>query len=177
MSDMAILRQLRHILVTDGIARFEKRNNYEEATSSDFRCVTASGGSLVSAGCYEHWRGGGNPITGWAAFLFSSTAFWPRTDSVFGRWYESVLATASVVTTVLFIFGSPWAVLRDSRSIRRMSAWVAATAFIFNAHWYILLRRDGWVSGLGIGYFLWCSSFVLLAMACSTLQDGTMLLS
>jgi hypothetical protein len=105
-----------------------------------------------------------NPITGWGAFLLSSTAFWPRTDTVFGTWYETVLATGSVVTTVLFIFGSPWVAVRGSRSARRVSAWVAVAAFVLNSHWYVLLRPDGFVSRLGIGYFLWSFSFVLLAI-------------
>jgi hypothetical protein len=55
-------------------------------------------------------------------------------------------------------------VSRGKRSLRRASAWAAATAFLVNLHWYIRLSRDGWRSGLGIGYFLWWSSFVVLAI-------------
>lgn len=113
-----------------------------------------------------------NPITGWGAFLLSFTAFWPRTDTVFGTWYEAVLATGSVITTVLFIFGSPWVAVRGSRSVRRVSAWVAVAAFVLDSHWYVLLRPDGFVSRLGIGYFLWWFSFVLLAIGLFDLADG-----
>lgn len=71
-------------------------------------------------------------------------------------------AILSVIATLLFIVGSPWIVLRGTRSVLRASAWVAAGAFFLNAHW--LLGTDGWASGLGMGYFLWWGSFILLAL-------------
>ena len=80
----------------------------------------------------------------------------------FDTWYYAVLATVSSVTTLLFIFGSPWAVLRGSLSLWRATAWAAATAFVVNAHWYVLYGSDR--SDLRIGYFLWWLSFVLLAL-------------
>jgi hypothetical protein len=90
----------------------------------------------------------GPPITGVGAFLMATSAVWPGQS--LGTGYEAVLATLSMLTTLLFIVGSPWAVLRGTRSLRRVSAWVAAAAFLFNAHWYIRLRPDGWISDLGI---------------------------
>jgi hypothetical protein len=110
--------------------------------------------------------GGGkiDPITGWEAFLAASTAFWPHTDSLFGTWYEALFATASVGTTVFFVVGSTWALLRGSHSLRRVFASAAAMAFLVNSHWYVRLRHDGWVSDLGIGYFLWWWSFIILAI-------------
>jgi hypothetical protein len=81
-----------------------------------------------------------------------------------GTGYEAVLSTLSVLTTLFFIVGSPWAVLRGTRSLRRVSAWVSAASFLFNAHWYIRLRPDGRISNLGVGYFLWWLSFAVLAI-------------
>ena len=110
--------------------------------------------------------GGGSiePINGFGAFLAASSAVWPHANFL-GTWYDAVLGTVSVVTTLFFIIASPWVVSRGTRSLRRASAWAAAAAFLFNSHWYVLLRPDGWwVSGLGIGYFLWWWSFVLLAI-------------
>lgn len=76
--------------------------------------------------------------------------------------YDAVLATVSALTTVLFIFGSPWLWCAGSHSLGRASAWAAATAFIVNAHWYAFSGRDR--SDLRIGYFLWWVSFLLLAI-------------
>jgi hypothetical protein len=74
----------------------------------------------------------------------------------------AVLATVSAASTLLFIFGSPLIVLRGSRSLWRASAWVAATAFVVNAHWYVLYGPDR--SDLRIGYFLWWLSFAVPAV-------------
>ena len=104
----------------------------------------------------------GPPITGVGAFLMAASAVWP--SQFLGTGYEAVLSTLSVLTTLFFLVGSPWAVLRGTRSLRRVSARVAAAAFVFNAHWYIRLRSDGWISNLGVGYFLWWLSFAVLAL-------------
>jgi hypothetical protein len=100
----------------------------------------------------------GPPIRGWQAFVIASSAAWEGDNP----WYGTVLAVLSVITTILFIFGSPWVVLRGTRLVLRLSAWGAAAAFFLNAHW--LLGTDGWAYGLGIGYFLWWSSFMLLTL-------------
>jgi hypothetical protein len=104
----------------------------------------------------------GPPITGVGAFGMAASAILP--GQFVGTGYEAVLASLSVLTTLFFLVGSPWVVLRGTRSLRRVSARVAAAAFLFNAHWYIRLRPDGWISGLGIGYFLWWLSFAVLAI-------------
>lgn len=112
--------------------------------------VTSVGGGAIS------------PITGVWAFLFAARTAWP--DSA-GYYHDALLAALSVFTTVFFIIVSPWAVFRGTRSLRRISAWVAAAAFLFNTHWYIRLTPNGWwISGLGIGYFLWWLSFAVLAI-------------
>lgn len=101
-------------------------------------------------------------LPGWQAFRYASSAVWPFDDGKFIAWYYAVLATGSAVTTLLFIFGSPWIVLRESRLLGRVSAWAAATAFVVNAQWYVLSgsdRRD-----LRIGYFLWWFSFLFVGL-------------
>lgn len=100
-------------------------------------------------------------IPGWAAFVIASCALRPCTDNQFDSWYNAALSAISVITTVLFVFISPWAALRGSRLVRHACAWVAAAAFAVNTHWFIL-----WGSGrsdLGVGYYLWLLSFGLLS--------------
>jgi len=86
-------------------------------------------------------------------------------------WY-TVLTIASAATTILFIVGSPLAVWWGSRSVRRSCAWVAITAFVVNAHWYVLAGSDR--KALSVGYFLWWFSFSLLAVGLFGISsDGT----
>jgi len=118
--------------------------------------------------------GGGqvNPIVGWQSFLIALSAAWGES---FGAWYDNVLAILSVVTT-LFFLGSSWVVFRGTRSRRHACAWIATAFFLFNAHWYVRLDPNGWISGLGIGYFLWWCSFALLAVGLFDLARGSQLL-
>jgi hypothetical protein len=101
-------------------------------------------------------------LPGWQAFRYAASAVWPIDGVKFDAWYYAVLATMSALTTLLFLFGSPWVVLRGTRSLCRVSAWAAATAFIVNAHWYVLYGSDR--SDLRLGYFLWWLSFALIAI-------------
>jgi hypothetical protein len=99
-------------------------------------------------------------LPGWQALRVSLSAIWPSTASFYlDNWYQVVLGTVSGITTLLFLFGSPWVVLRGSPSRQRRSAWVTAIAFIVNTHWFVFDRSD-----LRIGYFLWLFSFLLLAI-------------
>jgi hypothetical protein len=101
-------------------------------------------------------------LPGWQAFRVASSAVWPYEGVEFDKWYGAVLATISAVTTLLFLSGSPCVVLTGSRPVWRVSAWVAATAFIVNAHWYVLFGPDR--ADLRIGYYFWWFSFVALAI-------------
>jgi hypothetical protein len=100
-------------------------------------------------------------IPGRQAFRDAACGVWPCKGIEFDTRYHAALAAVSVLTTLLFILGSPWVVLRGSRSLRKGSAWVAFTAFIFNAHWIILFGSE-WFD-LTIGYYCWWLSFLLLA--------------
>lgn len=101
-------------------------------------------------------------LPGWQAFRVAFCAVWPYESFHFDAWYFAVLATVSAVTTLFFIFGSPWVALRGSRSLQRGCAWVATTVFIVNTHWYVLFGSDR--SDLRMGYFLWWLSFIVLAI-------------
>ena len=103
-------------------------------------------------------------IPGWEAFISISCALRPCKDVVFEPPYGRLLVSVSVVTTILFIFISPWAAWRGSRCIQLTSAWIAAIAFLVNAHWCLLPVSEHPWSVLGIGYFCWWFSFALVAV-------------
>lgn len=100
-------------------------------------------------------------LPGWEAFRVAFSVVWPDNGSAFDEWYYATFATISAVATIVFIFGSPWVVLRGSSSVRRISAWIAALAFLDNLWWFILWSPK---SELRIGYYLWCFSFLVLAI-------------
>jgi hypothetical protein len=101
-------------------------------------------------------------LPGWQALRVASCAVWRCEDIKFEHWYNAVFAAVSAATTPLFILGSVWVVWFGWRTVRRTSAWIAAAAFVINAHWYIFFGPDR--KDLRIGYFLWWSSFLLLAL-------------
>jgi len=108
--------------------------------------------------------GGDNfgPFEGWQAFVAAASQTVPSQRLYTG--YGVLLAILSALTSLFFVVGSPWVVLWGTRSLQRWSAWIAVAAFLFNAHWYLRLKPDGWISSLGAGYFVWWSSFAILAI-------------
>jgi hypothetical protein len=86
----------------------------------------------------------------------------PSGDFHAEKWYYAVLSTLSGITTMLFILGSPWVVWRGSRLAQNACAWVAASAFVLNSHWYVLFSSDR--KDLRLGYFIWWLSFGVLAI-------------
>jgi hypothetical protein len=109
-----------------------------------------------------------DPVPGWQAFFVAFSALLPSRDSTLDTWYYALLAAISAITTLLFVFGSPWVVWRGSHSLQRTSAWVTGAAFIVNVHWYVIYRSD-----LAIGYFLWWLSFALLTIGLFDLARQT----
>ena len=103
-------------------------------------------------------------LPGWSVFL-SATCALRRCEGAgtsVDPWYGTAISVIGVVTTVLFAFVSPWIVWRASRKLRRAAALIAFGAFVVNSQWYVFyvpFRSD-----LGVGYFLWCASFALLAI-------------
>jgi hypothetical protein len=108
-------------------------------------------------------------IVGWRAFRLAACGVWPCEGVEFQGAIYAVLATISVITTLLFLLCSPWIVLRGSRTVQKSSAWLAAAAFVFNAHWIVIFGAQR--SLLTIGYFLWWSSFLLLAIGLFRLPE------
>jgi hypothetical protein len=101
-------------------------------------------------------------IVGWEVFLSQTCALRPCGVASADPWYGTAISIAGVTTTVLFVLGSPWIIRRGSRNLRRAAAFLAAAAFVVNSQWYVFYVPVK--SDLGAGYFLWCSSFGLLAI-------------
>jgi hypothetical protein len=102
-------------------------------------------------------------LPGWQAFRVAASAVWPLPDVTIDKWYKAVLFTVSAVTTLLFFPGSVWAGWSRSRALRRASGWIATSAFVINAHWYVLYGASA-REDLRIGYYLWWLSFLLVAL-------------
>jgi hypothetical protein len=107
-------------------------------------------------------------LPGWQAFRVASCAVWPYEGTGVDGWYNVVLCTLSAVTALLFVLGSVWVALLGSRPVRRLSAWIAASFFVLNAHWVVRFGSDR--LDLRIGYFLWWFSFALLAVGLFSLS-------
>jgi hypothetical protein len=110
-------------------------------------------------------------VVGWRAFRLAACAVWPCEDVQFQTSYHAVLATLSVLTTLLFLLCSPLVVLRGSLVLQKITAWAAAAAFAINTHWIIIFGEKR--SELTIGFFLWWSSFLLLAVGLFTSHGET----
>ena len=110
-------------------------------------------------------------LPGWQAFRVAASLVWPYEGLGIDEWYFAVLSTISAATTVLFIFGSVWAVLRGSRTLCRSSAWIATAACVVNAHWYVSFASDR--ADLRIGYYFWWLSFVIMALGLFDLSRPT----
>jgi hypothetical protein len=98
-------------------------------------------------------------LPGWQAFKMAASEVcnW-KTDP----WYFVVLSTLSAITTILFVLGAGWVIATRSRRLHRVSAWIAACAFLIDAHWVLWFGSDRF--NLRVGYFLWWASFLLLAI-------------
>ena len=98
-------------------------------------------------------------LPGWQAFEMAASEV---TQWKIDPWYFVGLSAISAITTILFVLGAGWVVAIRSRILRRVSAYIAACAFIINVHWLLWSGADRF--HLRIGYFLWWFSFLLLAI-------------
>jgi hypothetical protein len=101
-------------------------------------------------------------IPGWSVFLAETCVLRPGDGTSVDPWYGTAISMIGVVTTVSLMLVSPWIVWRASRKLQRAAGWISAGAFVVNSQWYLFYVPDR--SDLGVGYFLWCASFALLAI-------------
>jgi hypothetical protein len=98
---------------------------------------------------------------GWQAFRVALSPFWPYEDFRIEPGPLLVLSVASALTNVLFVALAVVLVLRAHRA--RAILWAAAAATLLNLHWPISMGDERRL--LESGYFIWVSSFALLALA------------
>ena len=108
-------------------------------------------------------------VPGWRAFRYAACGVWPCEGMEFQTLHHAVLATLSVLMTALFLFCSLWIALRGARSLRRPFAWIATAGFALNTHWIVIFGSER--STLTIGYFVWLSSFLFLALGLFLSRD------
>jgi hypothetical protein len=99
---------------------------------------------------------------GWEAFVFALSPLWD-----YGNFQSEGLPllafiVLSALTNVLF---AALAAMLALRAVRRAkpALWAAAAATLLNLYWPILLEADR--TRLEPGYFIWVSSFALLALS------------
>jgi hypothetical protein len=98
---------------------------------------------------------------GWQAFRVALSPLWPYEDFRIEPKLLLVLSVASALTNALFVALATVLVLRADRA--KAVLWVAAGATLLNLHWPISMGAERRL--LEGGYFVWVSSFALLALA------------
>jgi hypothetical protein len=98
---------------------------------------------------------------GWRAFRASLSPLWPYEGFDLDPGPLLVLSVASALTNVLFAVLAVALVLRQDRA--RVVLWAAAAATMLNLHWPFSMGDERRL--LQAGYFVWVSSFALLALA------------
>jgi len=98
------------------------------------------------------------------AFRVALSPLWPYEQFHMPAGYVMWLSVASALTNVVFVVmaGYLWAhVARATGS--RLGVFVLGAAALLNLHWTVTLQGNA--AGLGIGYYVWVASFVLLLLA------------
>jgi hypothetical protein len=99
---------------------------------------------------------------GWQAFRVALSPLWPFEQFRIASGLLLVLSVASALTNLLFVVLAVLLVLRDQAQAK-VVLFAAAGATLLNLHWPISMG-DQRVE-LMSGYFIWVSSFALLALA------------
>ena len=98
---------------------------------------------------------------GWKAFRVALSPLWPYENFEIEPGLLLVLSVASALTNVLFVVLAVALVFREERA--KAVLWAAAGATLLNLHWPISMGEERRL--LESGYFIWVSSFALLALA------------
>lgn len=98
---------------------------------------------------------------GWRAFRAALSPLWPYQDIHLDPGLRLVLAVASALTNALFLVLAAMLVRQGARA--KAILWAAAGATLLNLHWPFTMGNERRL--LELGYFVWVSSFALLALA------------
>jgi hypothetical protein len=97
---------------------------------------------------------------GWQAFRVAFSPIWPFEQFRIDPGPLMILSVASALTNVVFVATAIW-LLRGGAA--RPALWVAAAATLLNLHWPISMGAQRAL--LETGYFVWVTSFVVLALS------------
>jgi hypothetical protein len=99
---------------------------------------------------------------GWEAFVFALSPLWDYRSFQSEPFALVAFIVTSALTNVLFAALAAVLVLGAPRRAR-VVLWAAAAATLLNLYWPILLESDR--AHRASGYFIWVSSFALLALS------------
>ncbi len=100
-------------------------------------------------------------LPGWEAFRVALAPIWSYEGLAGDKWWSDLLSVLSALTNIAFLAAT--AVLASwPQRFRRGIFWSLVSATIINALWFVLSAERG---DLSIGYYLWLSSFIVLAVA------------
>ncbi|MDH3455515.1 MAG: hypothetical protein OER90_01620 [Gemmatimonadota bacterium] len=100
-------------------------------------------------------------VPGWEAFRVALTPLWSFQDAMVETWYGSIHTVVSALTNFLFVAALAHMLWRPG-TYGRAVCWLLVAATVINATWFLL---DGDRGALRLGYYLWVSSFAVLATA------------
>ena len=99
---------------------------------------------------------------GWAAFVFALSPLWDYRNFQSQPLGLLAFIVLSALTNVLFVALAGVLAFGAARRTRAV-LWAAAAATLLNLYWPILLEADR--GRLEPGFFIWVSSFALLALS------------
>jgi hypothetical protein len=99
---------------------------------------------------------------GYEAFAFALSPLWDHRNFQSEPFALLAFIVASALTNVLFVVLVAVLVLGSARRAKAV-LWAGAAAALLNLYWPILLEADR--ARLEAGYFIWVSSFALLALS------------
>jgi hypothetical protein len=122
--------------------------------------------TMVSAAIVAHVLGWVLPVVrdyrGWQAFRVALTPLWPYEQFRIEPGWLLLLSVASALTNVLFV-ALAVLLLVDATRWARAVLFAAAAATLLDLHWPLSMGAQR--AELGSGYFIWVTSFALLALA------------
>jgi hypothetical protein len=99
---------------------------------------------------------------GWAAFVFALSPLWDYGNFKGQELGLLAFIILSALTNVLFVALAVVLALGRTRRLKPV-LWAAAAATLLNLYWPILLEAER--GRLETGFFIWVSSFALLALS------------
>jgi hypothetical protein len=100
---------------------------------------------------------------GWQAFRVALSPLWPFEQFRIEPGLLLVLSVASALTNLVFVALAALLLIGQQPARERVVLWGAAAAALLDLHWPISMGAQR--VELQSGYFIWVSSFALLAFA------------